>query len=341
MSPRPSDNFSSVLYLPLEYGRRYERAYADAGWRGVLYESFYSSVVEMPVSYDPEVCAGPGYLGYLFFMVYDTYLMSRVYAKVSEALPRSSTQQAGLRRARIRISRLLREMLSDIEIKMLDRYGIRRSRVLEALNISSFRSPPDRQTMARYFRDVVRLIENSYVGGGGGGRFYTVLRVLMDLGVTISLGHVSRRLEFMLYMDMASRYVEVDGLYDALGPGELMAELARDFGMTYLLDRGLLTHYREIYSYPYWVGRDASEGGYVVKSYCRYPRMASLLSRIVGRDVAGGGLRYVCRLCVETMLRDLSPSRLVAGTSVSFRGSRCRILIPLSEGVSKWEYEAY
>ncbi len=341
MSPRPSDNFSSVLYLPLEYGRRYERAYVDVGWRGVVYESFYSSVVEMPITYDPSSYAGPGYLGYLFFMVYDTYLINRVYSKVSEHVPRGAVPQARLRRARIRISRLLREMLSDIEIRMLDRYGIKRGRVMEILNMSSFRSPPDRQTMARYFRDVVRLVETGYMGGGDDGSFHSLLRRLMDLGVTVSLGHISRRLEFMLYMDMVSDYVDGYSLYDAVRPWDLMVELARDFGMSYLVEMGLLNHYREIYAYLYWAGSDASEGGYVVKSYCRYPRMARLLSRAVDRNVASGGLRQVCRLCVEMMIRDALSRAVASGISVTFKGGRCRITIPLQEGVNKWEYEAY
>jgi len=334
-----SPNFSSYIYLPLEYERRFNRSFSYGGWRGVLYESFYSSLLRIPFTYTLESFDGPGYLGYLFFMVYDMVLIHNVYKAINVETGLGRDGDSFVRRFRPRIIRSLRGSFTQLELEFMRRYGVDINSLLRGVGLSSFNYPIDIHHLRLQFKSIVSSItdESSWYRMDS-QHFIRILSRLMRMGISLSIQHVYRYMEHLLFLSKIDDYIESYDFIPSISPIELYYRLARRLGMDYLVENDLYRYRMELFttSPVYRMDGDLLRGDL---GRCKYILIAGRLANIYkSRDISRF-LRINCKLCSYTLGSYIMRSKHV-DTEVRIRNGRCSVMVSQRTGLGEDAYEA-
>ncbi len=334
-----SPNFPSYIYIPLEYERRFNRSFDDGGWRGVRYEAFYSSILRPAFTYSVESFDGPGYIGYLFFMVYDMVLETRVYKVLTNRYGVGYDALSTVKRLRPRLVRGIRGNLTQLEISFMKRYGVDINGILRSMSIAMFNQPLDIQYLRQQFRMVVTsLLNESSWYRMGTEHFIKTLNRLMRLGITISMQHSIRSIEYMIFLSKVSRSVDEYQLYEDVAPLDLFMELANRMDMAYLVENDLFRYRMEVYTTrPVYRFEDRLLKGELGR--CKYFMMARRVSESYRSIGLADMLRLNCKLCSYSIGSFLMRSKEVE-TEVSIKNGRCTISVSMPTGLGEGAYEA-
>ena len=343
--------YSSPLYIPIKYSRKYGRAYDNGGWRGVLYTTYSSSLedtVDYPI-FDTAEYRGPGYLGYIFYMIYDMNLMYRVYREIASRLLRRDLDDihSRLRSKHHYIRRAFKDMFTSYELSFMNMYGWDINRFLSRIVNLSFMYEVPNDMYSREFKRIWHLVNDSRLNYDFPTEYYMkILTVLMRFGIGISLYHRLRLLEyssFFYYGREVLNGIDFDTVIDGY---EIFISMARYYGMEYLIERDLYPHrYSVILSKGFLElggGNDVVFKGYS----CIFPTIARHLPDIYRTrynvNMVRKTLMPICKIC-----RSLLSSFIVSkgyGVSVSnhsVSGSNCEIVFTIyKEEVGGREYEA-
>ncbi len=328
--------YSSPLYIPIKYNRRYGRAYDNAGWRGVLYIT-YSSSLDDSVDYplvDTSEYSGPGYLGYLFYMIYDMNIMYRVYREVASKLFRRDLDgiHSRLRSKYHYIRRALKDMFTSYELTFMDMYGWDINKFLSRLVNVSFMYEVPNDLYAREFRRVWAILNDSRLNYDfTTEKYMKIISLLMRFGIGISLYHRLRLIEYSSFFYYGREVISDIDFESIIDGYEIFHRLASLYGMEYLIERDLYPH-----RYSLILSRGLLElgggGDVIFKGFsCVFPTMARHLPQIYRAkytpNIVKDTLMPICRICRSLLASFIiSKGYGVAISDHSVSGSNCKIV---------------
>ena len=345
--------YYSPIYIPITYSRRYGRAFDNSGWRGVVYLTYASSLddtYDYPY-YESIEFNGPGYLGYLFYMIYDMNVMYQVYSRISEKLGTGRLEKVRNRlRSRIPyIRRAFQEFFTGFEIEFMKEYGWNLRNFLSRIISLNFEKEVRDDYYVKEFEVFNRvLMDNRLKYNFTQEMFHKIYRRLIRFGIGISLSHRLRLLEYTSFFyyarDVLNGY-EYDDLVDGY---ELFHTLSERYGLNYLVDKGLYPHR---YSIIVWRGRlelsstNTSDIMFIGDS-CIFPLLANRIPSMYRSVYSVGDIRDtlmpICRIC-RSLLSSFIVSRgyRVDISDHRVRNGQCRIIYTIyREDIKRYESEA-
>ncbi len=353
MSSRSNPLYYSPIYIPISYSRRYGRAFDNAGWRGVVYLTYASSLndaFDYPY-YESIEFNGPGYLGYLFYMIYDMNVMYHVYNRISEMLLRSDLDRVRNRlKSRLPyLRRAFQELFTRFELQFMKEYDWNFQRFLSRIISLNFEKEVRNEYYIKEFELFNRvLLDGRHKYSFTQEAFQKIVRRLMRFGIGVSLNHRLRLLEYISFFYYARDILNGYEYEDLVDGYELFNSLSERYGLYYLVDRGLYPHR---YNVIVWrsrleLGGPKSNDITFTGDSCIFPLFVHRIPQIYrssydARDIRDT-LMPICKVC-RSLLGRFIVSR---GYNVSIadhrvRNSQCRIVYTVyREGLRGFESEA-
>ncbi len=338
MSSRSNPLYYSPIYIPIAYSRRYGRAYDNAGWRGVMYLTYASSIddaFDYPY-YDSFEFNGPGYLGYLFYMIYDMNVMYNVYLKISESLLRSDLDRIRSRmKSRLPyLRKAFQELFTRYELSFMKEFDWNLSRFLSRMIYITFEKEVKNDYYIREFKAINTYLSNTTLKYNFTQEaFQKFLRRIIRFGIGISLAHRIRLMEYVSFFYYARDVLNGYEYEDLINGYKLFNYLSDKYCFDFLIDKGLYPHRYNVIVWKSRLelgGKSSSEITFYGDS-CIFPLFVNRIPSIYRTSYKAGDimktLMPICKVC-----RSLLGSFIVSkGFNVSIsdhrvRNSQCRIV---------------